>query len=115
MDLQTRGEEEADRVGDQLFVDVGILPYQCFLGAFLDAAEKNFGGIGGRCWASEDIVVGFKGCRGGLSVYPAELIENTNHSHSRMPSPNVWIVRYFEGSVDACVKGRKTRAFDILH
>ena len=25
-DIQTHGEEEADRVGDQLFVGVGILP-----------------------------------------------------------------------------------------
>ena len=25
-DIQTRGEEEADRVSDQLFVGVGILP-----------------------------------------------------------------------------------------
>ena len=25
-DIQTRGEEEADRVGDQLFVGLGILP-----------------------------------------------------------------------------------------
>ena len=45
MDVHSRGEEEADRVHDQLFVGVGVFPQQCYLGAFLDAAEKNFGGI----------------------------------------------------------------------
>jgi hypothetical protein len=55
MDIQTHGEEEADCDGDQLFVGVGILPYQRFLG------EKNFRSIDSRCRASEDVVAGFKG------------------------------------------------------
>ncbi len=46
-DVQSRGEEEADHVHDQLLVGVGVFPQQCCLGAFLDAAEKNFGGISG--------------------------------------------------------------------
>jgi len=46
-DLQTRGEEEADRVGDELFVGVRILTEQRFFGAFFDAAEEDFGSIGG--------------------------------------------------------------------
>jgi hypothetical protein len=44
-DVQSRGEEEADRVHDQLLVGVGVFPQQCCLGTFLDVAEKNFGGI----------------------------------------------------------------------
>jgi hypothetical protein len=44
-DGQSCGEEEADRVHDQLLVSVGVSPQQCCLGTFLDAAEKNFGGI----------------------------------------------------------------------
>ncbi len=44
-DVQSRGEEEADRVHDQLLVGAGVFPQQRCLGAFLDASEKNFGGI----------------------------------------------------------------------
>ena len=32
-----------------------------------------------------------------------------------MPSSKVWIIRYFEGIVDARVEGHKARAFDVLH
>jgi hypothetical protein len=60
-DVQFRGEEEADHVHDQLFVGVGFFPQQRCLGAFLDVAEKNFGGISSRCWASEDVIVCFQG------------------------------------------------------
>ena len=56
-----------------------------------------------------------QGLTGGLPVCQAELIKNIDHSHPRMPSSNVWIVRYLGGIVDACVEGRKTRVFDVLH
>ena len=46
-DIQTRGEEEADRVGDELLVGVRILTEQRFFGAFFDAAEEDFGSVGG--------------------------------------------------------------------
>jgi hypothetical protein len=32
-----------------------------------------------------------------------------------MPSSNIWVVRYLEGIVDACIEGRKARVFDVLH
>jgi hypothetical protein len=44
-DVQSHGEEEADCVHDQLLVSVVVFPQQRCLSAFLDAAEKNFGGI----------------------------------------------------------------------
>ncbi len=46
-DIHSCGKEEADCVHDQLLVGVGVLPQQRFLGAFLDAVEKNFGRISG--------------------------------------------------------------------
>ena len=61
------------------------------------------------------MVVGFKGCGGGLSVDEAELIEYVDHSHPRMPTLNCWIIRYLEGIVDARVKGCEARSFDVLH
>ncbi len=38
-DAQTRGKEEADCVGNELFVGVRILTEQRYFGAFFDAAE----------------------------------------------------------------------------
>jgi hypothetical protein len=59
-DVQSRGEEEADCVHDQLLVSVEVFPQQCCLGAFLDVAEKNFGGISSQR-ASEDVIICFQG------------------------------------------------------
>ena len=61
MDVQSCGEEEADRVHDQLLVGVGVFPQQCCLGAILDAAEKNFGEISSRRWALKDVIICFQG------------------------------------------------------
>ena len=60
-DIQTCCEEEADFVGDQLFIGVGIFALTTLLGAFLNAVENNFGGIGGRRRAPEDMAIDFKG------------------------------------------------------
>jgi hypothetical protein len=46
-DVHSRGEEDADCVHDQLLIGVGFFSQQRCLGAFLNAAEKNFGGISG--------------------------------------------------------------------
>jgi hypothetical protein len=91
-DVQSCGEEEADCVNDQLLVGVGVFPQQCCLGAFLNAAEKNFGGISSQHWALEDMIVCFQGQWGGLPVVCAELHKNIDHSHPRVPSLNGWVI-----------------------
>ncbi len=92
MDVHSRGEEEADCVHDQLLVSVGVISQKRYLGAFLDAAEKNFGGISGQRWASEDVIVCFQGRWGWLPVGRTELIQNINHSHPCVPSLNSWVL-----------------------
>ncbi len=93
----------------------GYCPSSAFFGAFFDTAEQDFWGVGGRNWAMEDVVVCFQDRWGRLTVGCTQLIKYVEYSHSRVPSPYVWVVRHFEGIVDACVEGRKACTFDVLH
>jgi hypothetical protein len=56
-DVQTRSEEEADRVHNDLPIGVRIATDDGNFGTILDTTKENFGGVGGRIWATEFYII----------------------------------------------------------
>jgi hypothetical protein len=60
-DIESGGDEETDGVGDELPIRLWVAAKERCFCAFLNSAEKDFGGVCGQVGALENCIVCFKG------------------------------------------------------
>jgi hypothetical protein len=53
--------------------------------------------------------------RGGLTLCLAQLIENINHMHASVPTPDSRVILLFEGIINARIEGVEACLFDVAH
>jgi hypothetical protein len=111
--VESRCQEEADCVVDELVVRVRIVTKKCNFGLMLDSAEEYIRGIGSRVGAVEDPIILFKNGQGRVAIQLGQLIEDDQRGHPGMPSLDGQVIRYLQCNVDGCIQGGEACSLDV--